>query len=355
MKINRSIVTAFILVLLIAGWFWYNAGSEAEIKQPQATESPEKNLPTVVTRTISAEPHSAIIKLFGRSETSREVMVKAETAGKVVSTPIAEGRYVGKGAIVCRQNVGARQARLDQANAQLKSREVDQSAAAQLVERGFSSENQLLSAQAALDAARAAVKQAEIELDNVNIRAPFSGVYEKQIAELGDYLAPGQACGQLIQLNPLSIVIDVTENQLGLVKVGQTSNIKLATGETVDGTVKQIESQANPATRTFRVEISAPNPDAKLKAGVTASVQLQGSESLAHSIPAYILSLNDNGVIGVKYMDGEIVRFASVETIDETEDSIWVTGLPDRVDIIIQGQEYVSDGIIAIATDEYAQ
>lgn len=355
MKINRSMATAVFLGLLLAGWFWYNSNGKAEEKPPVTTESPEKSLPTVVTRLVTAMPHAAKIKIFGRSETSREVMINAATAGAVISTPVSEGRFVRKGTIVCRQNVNARQAMLDQANAKLRSREVDFTAAERLVERGFASENQALSAQAALDAAKATVKQAEIELENINIRAPFSGVYEKQIAELGDYLVPGQACGQLIELNPLNISVDLTENQLALVSKGQSADIELATGEMVVGTVNLIESGANPATRTFRAEIKVDNPDNKLKAGVTASVKLNGAEKTAHSIPAYILSLNDNGVVGVKYMDGEFVRFAAVETIDETGENIWVTGLPDKVDIIVQGQEFVTEGIKAQATDEYAQ
>ncbi len=356
MKINKSVITAFIAVLLLGGWFWYNSGKSEEEPKPQVNRTTTTvETPTVVTRTLRAQPHATNIKLFGRSEVTREVSLKAKTPGTIVSTPVSEGRKVSRGTVVCRQDINARQASLDQAKAQLKSREVDLAAAQKLVERGFASETQVLASQAATDAAKAAVKQAEIELDNINIRAPFAGVYDRHLAEVGDYLAPGQPCGVLLELDPLTVSVEVTESQLGLIRQGLEAKMTLATGEAVTGKVKFIAARANPATRTFKAEISVPNPDLKLKAGVTATVYIEGAETSAHLIPSKILGLNTDGKIGIKYLDGDIVRFAQTETVDETAEGLWVSGLPDPVSIIILGQDFVATGTEAIGKDEFAQ
>ncbi len=358
MKINRSVLIALAAVLLLALWFWINSGKdEPQNESPQPISVQTNTVPTVVTQTITAENHAARLELFGRSEATREVTIKAETPGLVASTPIREGSHVKRGTIVCRQDMNARQANVDQAQALLKTRKLEYEAASKLVERGFASETQALTAQAALDAARAGVKQAEIELDNINLRAPFSGIYDSNIAEVGDYLAPGQPCGLLIELDPLTIAVELTETQLAQIKTGQTADIKLATGETVTGTVQYIESRANIATRTFRTEIRVPNKNGALKAGVTANVYIQSGETLAHIIPSSILGLNDDGLVGVKYVDSEnIVRFAATDTVDETVDGIWVTGIPDQqVRIIIQGQDYVAPGLKVNTTDGSAK
>jgi len=357
MKINRSQIIALIAVLLIAGWFWMNKGDdEGDTDSSSAETATETVLPSVVTRRIQSESHAAAIKLFGRTEAAREVTIKAETPGPVISTPIAEGSIVRKGTIVCRQDVNARQANVDQAKAMLRTRELEYQAAAKLVERGFASETQALTAQAGLDAAKASVKQAEIELGNINLRAPFSGIYDKNIAEVGDYLAPGQPCGLLIELDPLIVTIDLTETQLALVKKGQSATIDLATGENVTGKVKFIESRANPSTRTFKSEIAVPNKDLSLKAGVSATVKFVGDPAPAHLIPAHIIALNDGGLVGVKYLDeNDIVRFAGTETVDETTEGVWVTGLPERTRIITKGQNYVATGTTTSPTDESLQ
>lgn len=348
MKIKSAYLIAVGLAVLILIWFVY--GTEIRNNESETTHTPvagstEDVLPSVVAKRITTEQHASYMNLHGRSEAVREVAVKAETAGLVVRTPIKEGRYVSRGTLLCQQDVDARQAQLDQANATFKSRELDYKAAQTLVDKGFRSATQALSAQAALDGARAGVKQAEIELGNVNMRAPFAGVFDQQIAEIGEYLLPGQACGLLVDLDPMLIVGEATEKQVGQIRVGQSASIELATGENLEGKVRFIESKANPQTRTFRLEVEVPNKKRLLKSGVSASMKLASDETESHFIPSRVLTLDDQGQIGVRYVDERnIVRFSTVATIDENEDGMWVTGLPDVTRLIIVGQDYVAEG-----------
>ena len=351
MKINRSQIIALIAILLVVGWFALNSLGNSDApptSQPAANSQtdPEK-LPEVVVKWHEAEDHLRQISIFGRTEAMREVVLKAETTGIVTSAPLTEGQFVKKGQLVCRQDINARQANLDQAKAMLKTRELEYRAAVTLVEKGYRSETQAATALAALDGAKAQVKQAEIELDNVNIRAPFSGIFETQLAQIGDFLSPGQPCGLIVDLDPLIAVVQMTENQIGYVSVGQETVVQLATGQTLAGKIRLIEAKADPSTRTFRTEILLPNPKLELKAGLTATVRLQGNSVPAHKIPSQILSLNEFGDLGVRYLDAnDIVRFAVTETVDEDSDGIWVTGLPEKARIIIKGQDFVSVGTI---------
>ncbi|MBL4853223.1 efflux RND transporter periplasmic adaptor subunit [bacterium AH-315-J19] len=346
MKIKRSYLIALGLLLLIAFWFIIGSREKNTKKPAPKTVTSEQTAPTVEIKRINAERHENYMDLYGRTEADREVSVKATTAGLVVRTPVREGTRIKRGTLICAQDVDARQAVLDQANAQLRSRELEYQAAQTLVEKGFRSSTQAAGALALLDGAKAQVKQAQIELGNVKMRAPFSGIFEQQMAEIGDYLAPGQPCGLVVDFDPLVITGEVTEKQVGLLGVGKEAVIKLATGETVSGKIRFIETRANPATRTFRIEIATPNKDGKLKAGVTAEIKLSAGQTDAHLIPASVLTLDDGGSIGVRYLDFENkVRFSKVTTIDETPDGIWVTGLPNPVNLIVRGQDYVSDGV----------
>ena len=345
MKPNRSQLIAILAILLVAGWFALNSLTASEDEAPPAFVVSEDELPSVVVDYRTAEPHTRWINTYGRTEAIREVMVKAETTGLVVSTPLTEGQKIRQGQLMCRQDIDARQANLDQANASLRARELEFTAARTLVDKGYRSETDVSRAQAALDGARATVAQAEIELDNVNIRAPFAGIFEQQTAHKGDFLAPGQPCGLLVDLDPLIIAIELTENQIGGVSVGQEADIVLATGETITGTVRLVEARANPSTRTFRTEVVVPNKDFSLKAGVTATVRISAGETDAMQVPSHILTLNDDGDVGIRYIDsGNIVRFARTETVDEDSNGIWVIGLPDQARIIVKGQDFVAEG-----------
>ena len=182
--------------------------------------------------------------------------------------------------------------------------------------------------------------------DSINIRAPFSGIWERQDAQIGDYLSPGMPCGLLVDLSPLKVGVQLTENQIGRISIGSAASVKLATGETRDGKVTFIEAKADPATRTFRTEIQIPNDNYALKAGVTATVRLVSGESLAQQIPANVLGINAAGTVGIRYVDeSDIVRFSAVKTIDEDASGLWVTGLPENIRLIVQGQDFVDVGM----------
>src|SRR5690606_32345323 len=99
------------------------------------------------------------------------------------------------------------------------------------------------------------------------------------------------------------------------------------------------------STRTFRVELAVPNPDNKLPAGMTAEIRLPAGESEAHFLSPALLSLDEQGNIGVKTVDEhDVVRFHEVEIIRSASDGVWVTGLPDEVTVITVGQGFVAVG-----------
>lgn len=348
MKLNSSYLLAGAAILIVGAWFFIgSAGTDRDIyADVDARSQPtEARLPTVVVRTVTSEVHDIRLTSYGRTMPNRRVEVKAKTPASLVSTPVREGTRVTRGDVICRQDIDARQALVDQAKAQLAKVEADLTATTTLVEKGFRAPTSLNGDRAAVDGARASLKQAQIELGNVVLRAPFSGIYENRMAEVGDYLSPGMACAAIVELDPLKLEAELTETQVGHVDMGQNVNIRLATGETVTGTVSFIESVANPATRTFQMEMSVPNPDYTLKAGVSATLGLKIGEAMASLVPSGVMALNDNGATGIRYVDaGNIVRFATIQQVDETSGGIWVTGLPPRSRVIIEGQDYVLVG-----------
>ena len=349
MKLNPAYLFVGVAAVALLGWFYIGTGGPEEdggiYADVQAAQAEAPSLPTVVIRRVEARPHTVSLSTYGSTQPNRAVDVKAKTAASVVATPVRESARVREGDVICRQDVDARQALVDQARAQLAKAESDLRATTVLVDKGYRSPAQLAGERAAVDAARAQLKQAEIELGNVVMRAPFSGIYVERMAELGDYLAPGQPCGRIIDLDPLKLDVQLSETQVGKVREGQDVSVRLATGEDVTGRIAYISPVANAQTRTFRTEMHIPNPDYALKAGVSATVSLDVGEVQAHRVPASILALDDAGEVGVRYVDdASRVRFARTTQVDEADGSLFVTGLPATARIIIEGQDFVSTG-----------
>ena len=338
-----GILVVVALIFIVGGLFGRKdrEATAAETRQAGAMKQAD---PLVQTALIAEQIKPYAVVMRGRTEAARAVVVRAETAGVVASTPAQEGAFVARGQVLCRLAVDARQATLDQARANLKSRQLQRQASAKLAEKGYRSETQVLQDQANLDAATAAVQQAEVALEQINIRAPFAGVFDRRDAEVGTYLAPGQPCGTVIELNPLLIVGNVSETETTAVRQGASATAQLVSGDLLAGRVSYVARDADPQTRTYRVEITVPNPRA-VRSGLSAEVRLATGAGPAHLVPETALVLDAAGRQGVRHvLPDNRVAFMPVTVIDEDPQGVWVSGLRGPVRLITVGQSYVSEG-----------
>jgi len=263
----------------------------------------------------------------------------------VAAARVLQGTFVKQGQVLCRLATDARQASLDQAKAAQKSAQLSQQQNEQLAKSGYRSPTQVLQAQANLDAATAAVRSAEIAIGQVNIKAPFAGVFDHRDAEVGAYLGPGQPCGTMIEIDPMLIVGDVPETQAASLKVGAPASARLVSGQTLTGHIRYVAHDADPATRTYHLEVTIPNPKLGVRSGLSAELHIAAGSGPAHLVPVSTLVLDSAGRQGVRYVqpDGR-VAFAPVSIIEESHEGVWVTGLSGDVQLITVGQSYVGDG-----------
>ena len=341
-KSQYLFVIAVVVVLVLA--FTVGTVANRAGKSGKAEAKTADALPTVQAIMTPEATHEYVVAIRGRTEAARSVVVRSETAGVVAATPAIEGSFVRKGTVLCRLNVDARQATLDQARANLRSRQLQQKASADLAARGYRSQTQVLQDQANLDAAAATVRQAELGVEQMSIRAPFDGVFDKRDAEVGAYLAPGQPCGTMIELNPLLIVGDLPETEASKVKVGSSASAQLTSGETLAGKVRYAAREADAQTRTYRIEITTANPQ-MTRSGLSAAVRINAGSGPAHLVPLSSLVLDAGGRQGVRYvLADDKVAFAPIKVLEETAQGIWVTGLKGPVRVITVGQSYVAEG-----------
>ena len=336
------VIAAIALVTLyfVARTLFGGHSSTADAKPTQA-----QGPPGVQVKLIPEVQRQYDVVVRGRTQATRSVVVRSETAGVVAQAAVLQGTPVKQGQVLCRLAVDARQATLDQARAAAKSAELTQQQNVQLAKQGYRAQAQVLQGQAQLDATHAAVRQAEIALEQVNIKAPFAGVFDQRAAEVGAYLSPGQPCGTMIELDPLLVVGDLPETEAGKLRVGAGATARLVSGQTLSGKIRYVAHDADPQTRTYHLEIALPNPGMAVRSGLSAEVRIAAGTGPAHLVPVSSLVLDSAGRQGVRYVgpDGR-VAFAPVRMAEETAEGLWVTGLSGPVSLIVVGQSYVADG-----------
>ena len=360
--------------------------SEVEI----ATSKPEKSkkVISVVVVESSAKTIDSAVVLRGETAAARLVEVRSETSGQVINEPLKKGATISKGQVLCSLDPGTRQAtladavaglaeararvpetqaKLDEAKARLAEAKINFNAANKLSEGGYASETRVASAEAAVRAAEASIASATAgfdstrskiqsaeasvaiankEIERISLTAPFDGILETDTAELGTLLQPGALCAKIIQLNPIKFVGFVPETELGRVIKGSTATAKLLNGQEIQGAVTFVSRSADQTTRTFRVEIEADNADLSISKGQTAEISIASDGTQAHLLPQSALTLDDSGALGVRTVDEQSqVLFFETDLIRDTMKGVWLKGLPEKANVIILGQEYVTDGV----------
>lgn len=350
----------------------------------------------VALRSEEREIDSAVV-LRGQTQAIRQVEVRAETTAAVISDPLRKGANVKAGDVLCQLDPGTRhaalleaQARLTEARARipeaeanvaeararLTEAEINANAARKLIEGGYASETRRAATEAAeraamagiaaaetgvettragIEAAAAGVAAAQREIDRLTITAPFDGLLESDTAELGSLLQSGGLCATVIQLDTIKLVGYVPEAMVDRVKLGAAAGAELATGKRVQGIVTFISRSADPSTRTFEVDIAVPNPDLSIRDGQTADIMISADGAKAHRIPQSALTLNNEGQLGVRTVDAtSTVGFYPVRLVRDTPEGVWITGLPEKADIIITGQDFVTAGVTVRPTFQEA-
>jgi membrane fusion protein, multidrug efflux system len=293
---------------------------------------------------LVASQRDATITVHGRTQAMHAVDVRAEVEGVVQAIHFDKGDKVKAGDVLCEIKLNDRGAKAAQAAALVAQTQKELQVAQDLFKEGFRSKTQLAQSEAAFAQARAVLATMQIQLANTRIKAPFDGFVDDRYVNAGDYMRPGDKCELVIAPEPFLAVGTVSEHEVGEIRVGDSASAALVTGETVSGKVIFVADRADVATRAFRVEIQLPNPDAKLRDGVSADIHIPVRHLNAQHISQGILVLDDSGAVGVRAVVNGIVRFMPIQIVSDGPDGTWVSGLPDRVSVITVGQQFVANG-----------
>ena len=284
MKITKNIrISLYILIPII---FWMLSRLfKNENPEPLVSSNELFSVQTLISESVEYQP---LIKLKATTKSEARINIKAKTSGEVVSIGAIQGEYVNKDSVLCSLGI--------------------------------------------------------VELNRTEVKAPFSG-YIENIVKPGNFLERGQICATIIKLSPIIFLAGVPEYEINKVKKGQDVILELVTGKIITGELTFVSKSASSETRTFNVESQIENPDGSIKDGLTANMTININKVRAHKISPSILLLNDDGKLGIRIVDdNNEAKFIEITILEDSEEGLWVTNIPDLVEIIIQGQGFVEDG-----------
>lgn len=311
----------------------------------QAAEPASPALRVVAAVTPVFAEHAREIRISGATEADKQAVLAARASGVIATLRVANGDRVAAGDIVLTVEGSDMAAAVMTAKATLTQRAQELEAAEKLFKTGNTAELQLIKVRADKAAAEAALALAEAVADRLNLRAPFAGLVDSVAVERGEWVQVGTPIATLLALDPIVVRAEVSEVAMGHVAVGDRARVRLVNGQEMSGTVRHISREASAGTRTYPIEVALANADHAIPAGMTADVSLYTRPVKAVTVPRSVITLSDEGVIGLRVVGADdVARFAGVELIDDTAGGLVVTGVPEGVRVIVAGQDLVRDG-----------
>lgn len=273
-------ITAILLLLALVcvGVVGFNLFRDSAIKQYFATMKPPAT--TVSTVVVKPSDWTPGVEAIGTVRAVRGVDLTVETSGIVKDILFHANQKVPADSVLLQLDDAVERADLVAAKAQSVSDQTALERALELQRRGVGTDATLDTAQAAASASAAQVNKLQAVLDQKQLTAPFAGTVGIPKIDLGQYLSPGNAVVTLQDLDTMRVDFSVPEQQLPLLKIGQTVRLGLGgSGGGVDmpfaGAIRGIDPKIDASSRLVSVRGEVANPDGKLTPGQFVQVRVE--------------------------------------------------------------------------------
>ncbi len=235
---------------------------------------------------------------------------------------------------------------LDVEQAQLKANFENRRMALAKIEmaQNFRADIEVSQNTARLEAARTKLSILTSKLDDSTIVAPIDGRLETIHVDTGERLRRDQVAATILGMDRMSVVVAVPQTNVSRISIGDMVTVDIAGAGKHQGQVTKIASQTSVATRTFDVEITVPNDEGMLRAGVTVEAAIDIGSVNAFAISPAHLSVAGDGSLTAKVSDSDTVRIIPVEMVRSGVERVYVSGLQDGMILLTVGQAFVDAG-----------
>jgi len=248
--------------------------------------------PTAVTTVVAKQASwPATLDVIGTAAAVQGVTVSADLPGTVARIAFESGKAVHVGDVLAELDTRQERAQLAAMEAQRDLARINFDRLRQLVKEGVTAQSEYDTATSQQKATEAQVGEIRATIERKTIRAPFSGVLGIRQANLGQYLAAGQAIVTLESINPIYVNFGVPQEVAAQARVGRNLRISSSDvgGVKLTGRVTAIDSIVNEGTRNIQVQATLANPGGKLRPGMFVQVALStgtGTDRPVIALPA---------------------------------------------------------------------
>jgi RND family efflux transporter MFP subunit len=199
-------------------------------------------------------------------------------------------------------------------------------------------------------AAAAQMREAQKRLGDTKLRAPISGFIGMKRIDVGDTVGAGIPVISVLDLNPVKVRLAIPESEIGKVHQGSRATVSIPSldGRKFEGKVETVGVAADPASRTYAVKVSVPNPDRLLRAGLVSQAKVLSSAMVnVLTVPGNAILRDPQGVTQV-YVYAPAAKRVYARRVEVGEifgNEVEIrSGLAANDQVVIVGQQNVREG-----------
>jgi membrane fusion protein, multidrug efflux system len=271
---KRMLFMLAVVVAVIAGLGFFKFRQiQAAIAQGASFQPPPSAVTTIVAR---RETWPSTLNVIGTAEAIQGVTVSADLPGTVDKINFESGKVVHAGDVLVELDTRQERAQLAAAEADRDLARITYGRQQQLVAEGVVARTEYDNALAQQKSTEAKVGEIKATIERKTIRAPFTGILGIRQANLGQYLAAGQAIVSLQSINPIYVNFGVPQQEAAQVQVGRSLRVTSDNlpGVVFTGRVTAVDSVINEATRNIQVQATLANFGGKLRPGMFVQVDV---------------------------------------------------------------------------------
>lgn len=321
-------IASMTLVWMGSGFFKAN---EKDKLSKISTEVQFKTIPSI------ASIRTKYLSVAATAYAFDKVKLISQVNGRVVNKFVTDGAKLKKGDKILQIENNALLTRVDHAKNAVEEASLRYEAAKKLKNQNLGSELDIERAETDLKSAQAELSASETELQHTTIIAPFNGIINEVLVKEGDTVSTfsndRSTIGTFVNLSQIEAKAYLSQAERDGIANSRYGFI----GKNMPAKITFISSSADENTGTFLVKALAENTE-NIADGGSIKLKIRVGDFNSHNLPISVLRVDKNGNLSVRLLnENNEIDEVKVTIIDEDDKGVWITGLPEKANIVIAG------------------
>ncbi|WJG08788.1 efflux RND transporter periplasmic adaptor subunit [Aliiglaciecola sp. LCG003] len=317
-------------------------------QQQQASDGGQgrNNATPVVVFTVKSIDFPVTVEGLGTAKANEAITLTSQQSDVIQQINFDDGDEVEKGQLLLSMNNREERARVNELDISLQEAKRQLKRVTNLARNSVASEQLLDEQQAKVKTLRAQLEVANARLEELELRAPFSGKLGIRQVSVGAYLTPSDVITTLDDLRKIKVDFSISESHLPSLSVGQivTAGSVAYPGKTFNGAISSVDSRVDANTRSIKVRAIIDNPDRQLRPGMLLQITLQKQVVKSLVVPEKTIIPNEDKKFVFVIEDGKAVQKEVITGLRRPGIVQIVSGLQAGEQIVTEGALRLRNG-----------